>query len=133
MATVTWKITLVRRNPAKGVAVLLFIIVLSVFTGMLTQSALMTLLALVVLSASVAQYFIPVTYDLDDKGVKISMLLHHRYREWGDFKRWETDGKSIKLLTMKTPSRLDNYRGWLLITEPGTRQEVMNLVGEKLK
>ena len=132
LTDLTWKVHLVKNNPRKGIAVFVFIIVLSFFSGIVSQSILIATLALIVLLVSTSQYFIPITYYLSDDELRIETPFQKKTRKWTDFKRWEKDKKSIKLLTMKNSSRLDNYRAWLLITEGSTRDLAEKFIQEKL-
>ncbi|MCK5519558.1 MAG: hypothetical protein KAI81_00470 [Candidatus Marinimicrobia bacterium] len=129
---ISWKINLFKKNKQKGIAVIIFILVLSIFSGIAAQSIFIAVLALLILSISVSQYFMPLSYHLDDENVIIETPFQKKIRKWDNFKRWEKDKKSIKLLTMLNASRLDNYRAWLLLTEKTTRVAVETLVKEKL-
>lgn len=132
MSEVTWKVHLFKRDPVKGIAVAVFVLALSIFSGIAADSALISMLAAIVLTGAVSQYFIPVTYHLDEENITVETPFQKKTRAWNDFKRWEKDRKSIKLLTMENPSRLDNYRAWLLITEKNTRLNAEKLIKEKL-
>ena len=129
---ISWKINLFKKNKQKGIAVIIFILVLSIFSGIAAQSIFIAVLALLILSISVSQYFMPLSYHLDDENVIIETPFQKKIRKWDNFKRWEKDKKSIKLLTMLNASRLDNHRAWLLLTEKTTRVAVETLVKEKL-
>lgn len=112
----TWKIHMVKKNPAKGTVVFLFIVTLSFFAGVAANNVLFFFLSLFVLGVYVLPYFVPVTYTLTNKYIIIKTGWITKEREWKQFKRWEKSGNAIKLYTMKKPSRLDNYRAWLLRT-----------------
>jgi len=127
-----WTVHIARRDPLKAAAVFIFISALSLFSGLVLSSVFFSFFAFAVLLISLMSYFFPVYYRLDTEGVGIRILFHRRQRPWADFKRWETDGKSIKLMTMKTRSRLENYRGWLIHTEADKREKILNYIREHI-
>ncbi|HAE87335.1 TPA: hypothetical protein DCG86_04850 [Candidatus Marinimicrobia bacterium] len=112
----TWKIHMVKQNPGKGIAVLIFILTVSFFAGVAGESLIFLFLSLLVLGSYVLPYFVPVSYTLTEKGITIRTGWMTKERDWKEFRRWERSGNAIKLYTMKKPSRLDNYRAWLLRT-----------------
>lgn len=107
---------MVKQNPGKGVSVLIFILAVSFFAGVAGESLIFLFLSLLVLGSYVLPYFVPVSYTLTEKGITIRTGWMTKEREWKEFRRWERSGNAIKLYTMKKPSRLDNYRAWLLRT-----------------
>ncbi len=112
----TWKIHMAKQNPGKGIAVLVFIFTVSFFAGMAGKNLLFLFISVIVLGIYVFPYFVPVTYTLTERSIRIRTGWMTKEREWKEFRRWERSGKAIKLFTMKNPSRLDNYRAWLLRT-----------------
>jgi len=112
----TWKIHMVKQNPGKGVSVFIFILAVSFFAGVAGESLIFLFLSLLVLGSYVLPYFVPVSYTLTEKGITIRTGWMTKERDWKEFRRWERSGNAIKLYTMKKPSRLDNYRAWLLRT-----------------
>jgi pilus assembly protein TadC len=128
----TWKIHMVKQNPGKGIAVLVFIITLSFFAGVAGESVIFFFLSLFILGIYVLPYFVPVTYTLTDASIIIKTGWMKKERAWREFRRWDQKEKAIKLYTMKNPSRLDNYRAWLLRTGQKA-DEVAAIVAEKIK
>jgi len=127
----SWKINMVKQNPAKGVSVAVFIIALSIFSGIAADNVLFVFLSFFILGLYVLPYYLPVTYTLTETSVMIKTGWMKKKREWGEFRRWEKSSKAIKLYTLKKPSRLDNYRAWLLRTGQKT-EEVLTIVSEKI-
>lgn len=107
---------MVKQNPGKGVSVFIFILAVSFFAGVAGESLIFLFLSLLVLGSYVLPYFVPVSYTLTEKGITIRTGWMTKERDWKEFRRWERSGNAIKLYTMKKPSRLDNYRAWLLRT-----------------
>ncbi len=127
----SWKINMVKQNPAKGVSVAVFILALSVFAGTTADNVLFVFISFIVLGIYVLPYYLPVTYTLTETSVIIKTGWMKKERNWSEFRRWEQSGNAVKLYTMKNRSRLDNYRAWLLRT--GQRiDDVVTIVSEKI-
>lgn len=127
----SWKINMVRQNPAKGVSVAIFILALSIFAGIAADNVLFVLISFIVLGIYVLPYYLTVTYTLTEMSVIIKTGWMKKERGWGEFRRWDQSGKAVKLYTLNKPSRMDNYRAWLLRTGQKT-EEVIAIVSEKI-
>ena len=127
----SWKINMVKQNPAKGVSVAVFILALSIFAGTAANNVLFVFISFIVLGIYVLPYYLPVTYTLTETSVIIKTGWMKKKREWGEFRRWQQSEKTVKLYTLKNPSHLDNYRSWLLRTGQKTG-EVIAIVSKKI-
>ena len=72
-------------------------------------------LAAFVLVASLSSFFFPTRYSLDSDGVRVINFIYRRKRSWTEFRDLRRQEGRVKLLTLPYDSRLDNYRGMLLI------------------
>ncbi len=114
-ATLGWRIWLLARHPWRGCmagAVSAFTVW---FVTDLSGSAWLGGFASFVLLASLSHFFLPTRYHLDEEAVRVSNLIYWRRRKWQEFRGYARSGPRLKLLTLPPGSRLDNYRGMLLI------------------
>ena len=72
------------------------------------------LLSLCVLVLSMAHYFFPSRYKLDEIGVSRDILGRQTRRVWTDFRRVDARSNGLFLSPFARPSRLDSFRGFFL-------------------
>jgi hypothetical protein len=86
----------------------------------------------VVLFFSMARFYFPVHYRLDDEGVRIRFLGREKARPWSDFRNVYVHRDGIYLAPFEQPSRLDAFRGLgLNFGENG--DEVVSFVKKRLR
>ena len=66
------------------------------------------------LLSSMARYFLPSHYTVDEQGLRCELLWHTTFREWSYFGRGEIRTYGIFLSPFVCPSRLDTFRGIFL-------------------
>ena len=93
------------------------------FTYSLSSSAWLAGFAAFVLFASLSHFFLPTRFRFDEDAVRVSNLIYRRRRLWKEFRGYARSGPRLKLLTLPPGSRLDNYRGMLLLLPPGELAE----------
>lgn len=113
--TLAWRVWLLGRHPWKGLLAFAVAGFTVWFTLSLSGSAWLGGFAAFVLFASLSHFFLPTSYRLDAEAVRVSNLLYWRRRAWSEFRGFARSGPRLKLLTLPPGSRLDNYRGMLLI------------------
>ena len=126
-----WKVLLARRNPARAVSVAILIIICAYFVFFTTRDMVLTIIATIVLIMMVLPYYLSITYILTDDTIIKKMPLSRKVRRWDEFHRYHTEKGSIKLFTLTHPSRLDNYRSFLLICNKN-KKEVLAIVQQKI-
>lgn len=117
-AAIEWRVWLLARHPWRGllgIAVSAFTIW---FTIDLSGSTWLGGFAAFVMLATLSHFFLPTSYRLDAEAVRVSNPLYWRRRRWSEFRGFARSGPRIKLLTLPPGSRLDNYRGMLLLLPP---------------
>ena len=72
-------------------------------------------LAAFVLLASLSSFFFPTRTRLDPEAVRVTNPLYWRRRAWSEFRGFSRSGPRLKLLSLPPGSRLDNYRGMLVL------------------
>jgi hypothetical protein len=71
-------------------------------------------LSLGVLGASMARYWLPTRYRLDDQGAWVIHLGRRRHWPWAGVRRVEILRRGVFLSPFGRPSRLDSFRGCYL-------------------
>jgi len=85
------------------------------------------LVAAVLLGCSLARYFAPTWYELDEAGVAVRFLGHSRMVPWGEVRRVLVHREGVHLSPFERPSRLDSFRGTFL-RFAGNADEVVSFV-----
>ena len=126
-----WTCHPVRRKPLVSVAVTVFILVVSAIVFYSTDSRLFTILALLVMSASLAKFYFPTTYRLTDDKIMVKTTTQTLYKDWSQYRSCYPDKNGILLSPFAAPSRLENFRG-LYLMFAGNKNEVTAFVRERL-
>jgi len=127
-----WTIFLLARHPGRGGLALAVCAFTTWFAWSLTHSAWLAGMAAFVLVASLATFFFPTRFTLDGEGVRVVNLIYRRKRAWREFRGLRRQGDRLKLLTLPYDSRLDNYRGMLLIL-PEDHETIVEFIRRKLE
>jgi len=130
-AVLNWRCHPVKRRPMVSLAVTAFIVLVGLLVYFATDSRGFTVLALVVLFASLAKFFFPTEYRLSDKKIKIKTTTQTLVKEWSMYRSCYSDKNGILLSPFTRPSRLENFRGLYIMFEKN-RDEVTAFVKERV-
>lgn len=119
-------------RPVVSAVIILFVIFLLVVVRILFEDWWWSALALFFLITSLAQYFFPTRYELDDEGITIKFLFTKKRRPWSEFRTFYKSARGVVLSPFLKPSRLDIYRGIHILCN-NNRDEVIRFVSTKLK
>jgi hypothetical protein len=122
-----WTTHPLKRKPLAAALVTLFILVTGFLVYVVTESKAFGTLALVVLFASLAKFYLPTKYRLTDKRIMVKSTTQTIYKNWSQFRSHYRDRNGVLLSPFVRPSRLENFRGLYLIFEQN-RDEVMDFV-----
>ena len=122
-----WTTHPIRRKPLTAVIVTFFILVVGFLVFVTTESKAFGTLALVVLFASVAKFYMPTKYRLSDKRVTVKSTTQTITKNWSHFRSYYPDKNGVLLSPFIQPSRLENFRGMYLIFE-NNRDAVMDFI-----
>jgi len=122
-----WSVHLARRRPGQAAAVAGVIAAAAVAAGCGFRSVTLGLLAAVLLTAALGDYFFPVRYTLGPEGVEACGLWHRRRMSWARVRRVIRDELGVKLSPLPGPSRLEAYRGIYLRFEDNA-EDVMAFI-----
>jgi len=126
-----WKCHPVMRRPLVSVSVTLFITLVGVIVQYATNSHGFTVLALVILFASLAKFYFPTEYIISDKNLKIKTTTQTLVKKWSMYRTYYPDKHGILLSPFSRPSRLENFRGLYIMFE-NNRDEVTTFVKERI-
>ena len=124
-----WTTHPLRRKPLVAMLVTVFILVVGLLVFITTASKVFGTLALVVLFASLAKFYMPTRYRLSNRRVMIKTTTQTIYKDWSRFRSFYPDKNGILLSPFIQPSRLENFRGTYLIFE-NNKDEVIRFVRE---
>jgi hypothetical protein len=110
MEPLSWTVHRARENPGKTAVVSAFILAFVGFSWAVFGPAL-GMLAVVVLFLALNTYFLPITYELTDKGIEIDKRLFTAHYEWKQFRRWFRTSGGVVISPFSRRSYLDNFRG----------------------
>lgn len=130
--TLVWTVHPGRRKLKTAIAVALFVVTIVALIFLVTSSLWMTLLALVILYASLAKFYFPTKYTLSESGIVIKTTTQTLQKEWSLYRSCYADKNGILLSPFVEPSRLENFRG-LFVMFDGNRDEVTAFVKDQIK
>ncbi|MFH1569433.1 MAG: hypothetical protein ABIL09_15665 [Gemmatimonadota bacterium] len=116
----SWTVHPARQEPALKTAALCAGI--ATFSGLVTFSfgrLAYGIIYFLVLTASMARYFLPSRYAVDEEGVTWRLLVR-RHRPWSAFRRVDERDEGLFLSPFNRPRRLDAFRGLYLPWGPDT-------------
>jgi hypothetical protein len=127
-----WTCHPMKRRPAVTAAVLLFMVLLAALVYVITASRFMTVLALIILFASLAKFFMPTTYRFLERRIAIKTTMQTSYKEWRLFRSYYPDRNGVLLSPFAGPSRLENFRGiYVMFNE--NRDDVLRIVKTRIQ
>ncbi len=126
-----WRCHPALKRPWITLSVTLFLLLVSLVVFYLTDSKTFTTLALVIMFASLAKFYFPTSYKLDNKRVTIKTSTQTLHKEWSLFRSFYPDKNGILLSPFTSPTRLENFRG-LYIMFNDNRDEVIDFVRMKI-
>jgi hypothetical protein len=117
-----WTVHPVKRQPWVSAAVSAFVILVVILVHSWMQSHLFTLLAMLVMLGSLAKFYFPTHYQMNDKSVTVKTTTQTLVKEWKLYRSCYPDKKGILLSPFATPTRLENFRGLYIMFEKNNDQ-----------
>lgn len=127
-----WRIFLLGSEPRRGVLALVVSAITLWFVHDFAHSAWITGFAAFILLASLSNFLLPTRYRLDETHVLIRNPLYWRKRAWTEFRAMSHRDDRVNLRTLPHESRLDHYRGMLIIMDPAQRDEILAFMSERI-
>ncbi|HSG98833.1 MAG TPA: hypothetical protein VLB27_02220 [candidate division Zixibacteria bacterium] len=92
----------------------------------------MGLIAMVIMFATLAKFFLPTRYTFTDSGITVKTTTTKFTRPWHQFRSFYVDKNGVLLSPFATPSRLENFRG-LYLTFEDNKAEVVAFLKDHVK
>jgi hypothetical protein len=128
---IQWTVHPIKNNWKVSAGVIAFLVILCVAIYLSFNSLAFLGLSVAVLTCSLASFFFPTTYTLQDDCVVVKSLLRTLSKPWDSFRSYYLDRNGVLLSPFPSPSRLENFRG-VYIKLGGNRSEVVDFVKEKI-
>ena len=120
-----WTAHPARRRP-HHVALLIAVTLFAAYAVLIAlQSFFLCGLAVAMLLASTASFWLPTHYQLDDVGVCERRWGRRRFRPWGDMRRLVVGPTAALLSPFGRPHALDRLRGMMIYFDDGPRDEIV--------
>ena len=130
-AALVWKVWPARRRPEAAAAAVVMILAVSWYGYYSLGHAVFSVIALVVLTASLTGFLFPTTYTLDDQGATVNGFLHGAKRSWDEMACFVRASDFIALSTTPEPTERSLRRG-LVIRLGDNEDEVAHYVSRHL-
>jgi hypothetical protein len=112
-----WVVHPLKRKPLVSVLVTVFILLCGLIVNWSTGMQWFAGLAMVIVFASLAKFYFPTRYRLDENGITIKTTTQTLKKEWSLYRTFYRDRNGLLLSPFTAPSRLENFRGLYLIFE----------------
>lgn len=111
----TWRMHLAGRDKLyKPVLTVMVIVAVLTYLQYLSGQRWVTIFGCIFLSLSLADYFLPISFRLTEKGAYRSGLLGGKFVPWEKVKHCYLDDKGIKLSVLPKRSALEGFKGLYL-------------------
>ena len=128
-SSLTWTVHPVVDRPRAAMAMVALILAILALVRLNYPEPGWTAFAAVILCLSLARFFFPTTYRLDDEGIHTRFLGISRDYRWGVYRRIESGRNGVFLSPFVKPDRLDNFRGLMLLA--GSNREAVEAFARK--
>ena len=92
------------------------------------EDRVMTLFAVVILTVSLAPFYLPTRYVIAEDTVTVRTPFSKREKRLKLFRRWQADRHGILLSPFDRPSRLDRFHGLNLRFDASDRERVTEYI-----
>ena len=121
------------RSRPRDIALVAMVVLLASWAVMVSlRSGFLTVLAAVLLLISVTPFLAPTHYRLGEDGVEERRLGRRRFRAWRDLRRWQIGPGAALVSPFARPMWLDRYRGILLYLDGADRDQVVEILRERI-
>ena len=127
-----WTVHPIKRNWKVSIGVIAFLVILCAAIYFSFHSIAFLVLSIVILVCSLAPFFFPTTYILQNDCVIIRSLFRRSSRPWDSLKSYYPDKNGVLLSPFPSPSRLENFRG-IYVRFSHNRSEVVNFIRERME
>lgn len=125
--TLRWKVHLLREQPQRAWIAAAIILLAAVVVGLAFRSAGMGVLALVLLWLATRDYWLPLQYYVNEKGVGVRYLGAAFDISWDRVKYVTVTADGVKLSPLPPSSRLEPFRG-VYLRFADNREQVLEAI-----
>ena len=130
---VRWTAHPARRRP-QDIFLVAAVVLVSAWAVLVTlESPLLAGLAALILVVSVAPFLLPTHYRLDDDGIEERRVFTTRRRAWSELRRVQLGPGAALVSPFARKSWLDRRRGLYLYLDGADRDQVIAILGERIK
>lgn len=128
----SWKVNIGNQMPQKRLAVAVITMIVAVVGYMFIGGILGALVGVVVMVASTAELFMPVTYQLNSEEARSHCGFNVTAIRWENVKRLIDMPDGVRLSPLEKNSRLDAFRG-VYLRFSGNQDEVLGKIAELIE
>jgi hypothetical protein len=92
----------------------------------------LALLAVVLIAAAVAPFWLPTRYQIDDAGIEERRWPRRRRRAWAELRRVDVGPRALLVSPFARPSWLDRHRGVIVMFDGGDRAAIVAAVRARI-
>ena len=129
--TLEWNVYPARSHPRKTAIALCVIAAFCLFVLWRTNAVIWAVFSAAVLFLSLSRFFLPTHYTLTPGHLIINFMGIRRKKAWSEFRRADGVKGGVFLSPFAQPTRLDNYRGLLLLCR-NNKPEVLEFVQKRI-
>lgn len=126
-----WSIRLYEDAPEKRYAVLGTAFIAATVGWMMFQSVIFPLIAIFAILGATTEFWLPISYVLDEKGGSARCGISVSAIEWPNVKRALVKENWVKLSPLEMDTRLGEFRG-VIFRYGNSKQEILDFVENKL-
>ncbi|MEO0122259.1 MAG: hypothetical protein ABIK41_05930 [candidate division WOR-3 bacterium] len=133
MKKIKYEIFLFKENIKKSIFVSIFLIfllgILLIFWGFFWF-----LFAFVLFFITLNNYFLKISYFLDEEGIRVKKFFIENFRRWDEFKKFLYTKNGLVLSPFLHKTYLDNFRGLHIFLPKNSllRKEVIDFITERI-
>ena len=127
----SWKCHPVKRRPLISIAVTAFICMITIGVYYAAESLAFASLALIVLVASLARFYLPTQYQLTHDEIIVKSLTQTLRKKWSIYRTVYPDKNGVFISPFIGRSRLENFRGLYLMC-PDDNDSVAEFARERI-
>lgn len=131
MNSLKWKSYPAKAEPAKALIVALVILCVGILAGLYLKAFIVGVISSAILFVSVMKFYLPSEYQLGENEVEIKFLWMKKVYKWNTFRSVFRCKSGVLLSPFYYESRLDTFRGVLLLCKDNL-EEVYSFAGEKI-
>jgi len=128
-----WRVHPLVENVWKSVLLVVIIITVSILAYQGTGWPGMGVIAILLLTVSMAPYIMPTSYRMDADGIEITFVGVKRFREWAEFRNYLPHHDGVHLSTFRKPNAMEAFRGSYIRFDPCNRDEVLEFLEKHIK